>query len=196
MLNSARSAGQKAAKLVLNMLSFSYEGDSDFEESNICELLDETIELANNDYNLKKKYDFRQIEIKKIYSTQIPKITCDKSSIMQVFFNILKNGAHAMSESVTDFKKDSGKFILRISTGKENQISIEIEDNGPGIDPEIINQIFNPFFTTKRQGVGTGLGLWISYFIIQEKHKGTITVDSTLGKGTRFIIDLLVNIEK
>ena len=81
------------------------------------------------------------------------------------------------------------KFFLRIkNTG--TTICIEIEDNGPGIDESIINQIFNPFFTTKKQGVGTGLGLWVSYFIIQEKHQGTITVESTPGKGTRFIMHL------
>ena len=71
-------------------------------------------------------------------------------------------------------------------------LSIEIEDNGPGMDLHTRKKIFEPFFTTKPNGIGTGLGLSVSYFIITENHSGEITVESTPGKGTKFIIVLPV----
>ena len=67
---------------------------------------------------------------------------------------------------------------------------IEVEDNGPGMDEEIQRRLFEPFFTTKPIGVGTGLGLSVSYYIITEQHNGTITVDSAPGKGSKFVIRL------
>ncbi|MCK5074937.1 MAG: hypothetical protein KAR38_01115 [Calditrichia bacterium] len=69
-------------------------------------------------------------------------------------------------------------------------IIVEIKDNGPGMTDEIRRRIFEPFFTTKDKGVGTGLGLSVSYFIITENHNGTLAVESTVGKGTIFIIRL------
>ncbi|MCK5311317.1 MAG: histidine kinase, partial [Desulfobacteraceae bacterium] len=80
-------------------------------------------------------------------------------------------------------------FILRISK-KNNMIRIEIEDNGPGIDSEIQKKIFEPFFTTKPVGIGTGLGLSVSYFIICENHQGKMGVNSSSGKGAAFYIEL------
>jgi len=69
-------------------------------------------------------------------------------------------------------------------------VRIEIEDNGPGIKNAIIKRIFEPFFTTKSVGLGTGLGLSVSYFIITQIHKGQILVESSLGEGTKFVIIL------
>jgi len=80
---------------------------------------------------------------------------------------------------------------FRIATLREgNSVVIEIEDNGPGMDETVKARIFEPFYTTKSVGAGTGLGLYISYFIIVENHKGSITVESVPGKGTNFIIRL------
>jgi polar amino acid transport system substrate-binding protein len=87
------------------------------------------------------------------------------------------------------------KPAFTISTRKkEGEVIVEIEDNGPGMDEETKTRIFEPFFTTKAVGVGTGLGLYISYFIIVENHKGSINVESFPGKGTRFIIHLPVSV--
>ena len=187
-LASARTAGNKAAKIVSNMLSFSYQGKSDFEQVDICELMDLTIELAQNDYDLKKKYDFRLIDIQKKYESNIPRVLCEKIKIQQVFFNLLKNGAHAMADHLkSKVGNQKMMFSLRIKkTGPD--ICIEIEDNGPGMDDVIARQIFEPFFTTKGVGVGTGLGLWVSYSIIHEHHKGSITVEFTPGQGSCFRI--------
>ncbi|MCD4678737.1 MAG: PAS domain S-box protein, partial [Desulfobacula sp.] len=187
-LTSARMAGDKAAKIVSNMLSFSYQGESHLEPADICELLDLTIELAQNDYDLKKSYDFRLIDIKKEYETNVPKILCEKTKIQQVFFNLLKNGAQAMTEHLkTNVENHKMMFSLRIKK-QGPDICIDIEDNGPGMDDALIGQIFEPFFTTKAVGVGTGLGLWVSYFIIHENHKGSISVESTPDQGSCFKI--------
>ncbi len=193
-LKSARMAGQKAARLVSNMLSFSYQGDREkalMEPADICELLDMTVELAQNDYDLKKNYDFRNIIIQREYETNIDKIWCEKTKIQQVFFNLLKNGAQAMADLSSDPDK-SGKmtFIFRVKREKHN-ICIEIQDNGPGIDEITAGQIFEPFFTTKKAGTGTGLGLWVSYFII-DQHNGTINVKTSPGNGCCFKILLPV----
>ncbi len=187
MIESILESGGRASKIVDNMLSFSRKGTANFASHDLCALLDKTVELACNDYDLKKKYDFRKIKILREYDTTLPEVSCEASMIQQVFFNILKNGAHAMSEC--EDKKETPQFMLRV-VKESNMARAEIEDNGPGLDEFTRKRIFEPFFTTKGVGSGTGLGLSVSYFIITENHGGTMTVESTPGKGTKFIIRL------
>ncbi|MCK5348046.1 MAG: histidine kinase, partial [Desulfobacula sp.] len=149
------------------------------------DLMETTIELVRNDYRMKKQYDFRNIEIVKEYQENIPPIPCEKSEIQQVFLNILKNGAEAMA----DADVLSPKIIIRYFR-EEDLVVFEIEDNGPGIDREVKKRIFEPFFTTKEVGIGTGLGLSVSYFIIAENHDGMMSVESAPRKGTTFVIKL------
>lgn len=189
-LELIHKSGIRAADIVGNMLSFARKSESKSTLIDIRNLLDKTVELAENDYSLKKKYDFRQIEVSKEYQENMPSVVCEAGKIQQVFFNILKNGAEAMSENVD--KSIKSRFILRIST-LESMARIEIENNGPAIDEATRKRIFEPFFTTKGVGVGTGLGLSVSYFIITENHGGTLSVESAANKGTKFIIQLPVN---
>ncbi|MBI2026545.1 MAG: GHKL domain-containing protein, partial [Deltaproteobacteria bacterium] len=108
----------------------------------------------------------------------LPAISCYPSELNQVFMNLLTNAAQAIQK----------KGDIWITTKhEEDQISIEIEDNGCGIEKEHLEHIFDPFFTTKDVGSGTGLGLSITYNIIK-KHKGEIAVTSEKGKGTKFSI--------
>ena len=187
MIDSVIESGTRAARIVDNMLSFSRRSDSKFERHSLSDLLDKTVELASNDYDLKKKYDFRQIEIRREYEEGLPRIRCEGSQLQQVFLNILKNGAQAKAGYTP--AENPPQLILRIRRNHEH-ISIEIEDNGPGMDEAARKRAFEPFYTTKRVGVGTGLGLSVSYFIITENHKGSMTVDSKPGKGSRFTITL------
>jgi len=187
MLASIKEAGLRASKIVDNMLSFSRTGGAHFVSHNVCELLDQTINLAASDYDLKKKYDFRQIKIVREYQTNLPNIACEGTKIQQVILNLLKNGAQAMAERKN--RNEPSKFILR-AMREGDMMRIEVQDNGPGMSEEVRRRVFEPFFTTKEVGEGTGLGLSVSYFIVTENHGGTMTVESSPGKGAKFIIHL------
>jgi PAS domain S-box-containing protein len=187
-----REAGARASQIVKNMLSFSRKGGGLVQLENIPELLDRTIELASSDYDLKKKHDFKQIEIIREYDADVPWVPCEASKIQQVFLNILKNGAEAMSEHPDS--NHPHRFTLRVSKGKEEEmVVVEIEDNGPGIDEATRRRVFEPFYTTKEVGSGTGLGLSVSYFIVTENHGGALTVESDGSTGTKFIISLPIH---
>lgn len=190
ILQNVNESGRRAAKIVRNMLSFARMSESRFSYYDLAELMDQTLELANSDYDLKKKYDFRQIEIIREYAPNLPEIACEGSKLQQVFLNILKNGAEAMALNRKEGLKKS-RFIIRIMPDGE-MLRIEIEDNGPGMTADEKRRIFEPFFTTKPVGVGTGLGLSVSYFIITENHGGTMTVETASGEGTIFIIRIPV----
>ncbi len=186
ILENIRQAGSRAAVIVSDMLSFSRMSSSSFSSSDIAELLDKTIELASTGYDLKKKYDFRTIKISRLYDTTTPPAMCDGSKLQQVFLNILSNGAQAMDETKS---LRPPEFNLKLSHDR-SRVIIHIEDNGPGIPENIRKRIFEPFFSTKGVGLGTGLGLSVSYFIITNHHKGTLEVESEPGKGATFIIKI------
>lgn len=186
-LNNINNAGKQAAKIVNNMLSFAKQSESNWNENRLDELIDKSIELAENDYSLRKNYDFRQIRIIREYQDDIPLVACDPSKIQQVLFNIIKNASEAMRE---DNKTASPTITFRLKRGSGTAVNIEIEDNGPGIDDKIGKRIFEPFFTTKDIDKGTGLGLSVSYFIIVNDHKGSLEFESQVGKGTKFLISL------
>lgn len=186
-LDDIRQSGQRAAEIVANMLSFSRKADGGGSPADLAELLDRTVLLAGNDYDLKKCRDFRQIEIVREYESDLPPVFCQAGKIQQVFLNILRNGAEAMMAM-----KDPGRtpqFVLRVGQD-QGMVRVEITDNGPGMDEATRRRVFEPFFTTKPPGSGTGLGLSVSYFIITEDHGGAMFVESNPGVGTRFIIQL------
>lgn len=189
MIDSTLDAGRRAAAIVSNMLSFSRKSASSFTLEDPFALMDKTLEIAESDYNLKKKFDFKKIEILKEYAQNLPLVYCKASEIQQVFFNILSNGAQAM---VNGKSTEPPCFVIRIFQ-EETMICIQIRDNGPGMNSDIKKRVFEPFFTTKKQGEGTGLGLAISYFIVTENHKGFIEVDSSPGQGTCFLIQIPID---
>ncbi len=187
MINGINDAAGRAAKIVSNMLSFSRKSEDNFREHDLSLLMDEVIDLAANEYDLTTKYDFRRIEIVRDYDGHTPAVYCERSEIQQVFLNLLKNGAQSMNAK--DYKGERPRFTLRVHRNEDN-VQVEIEDNGQGIDKSVQKRIFEPFYTTKRVGEGTGLGLAISYFIITDLHKGSMEVFSSPGNWTRFIINL------
>ena len=141
----------------------------------IDNILDDAVKMV------KKTKEASDIEIIKNYK-KIPQIEANQVEIHQIFFNILSNSVDAI--------RNHGK--IEISAGMKNEnIEIKISDIGSGIAPENINKLFDPLFTTKDPGKGTGLGLNIVYRLVT-KYKGTIDVKSSLGKGTAFIITLPV----
>nr|NJM03563.1 PAS domain S-box protein [Desulfobacula sp.] len=188
MIKAVTESASRMAAIVENMLNFARKGDSGFSTHDPVELLEKTLTLASTDYDLKKQYDFKAISIRREYEANLPMVACESGKIQQVILNILGNGAHAMLENKTASRP---VFTLRLKAEKEPpMLRIEIEDNGPGMNEEIRKRIFEPFFTTKPVGVGTGLGLSVSYFIITEHHGGTMDVVSEPGRGTTFMIRL------
>jgi len=184
-LEGIHDAGVRAARIVTNMLGFARKSVGDYEECRLDELLDKTVELAGGDYDLKKQYDFRQIEIVRDFDPDLGPVQCQAMEIEQVFFNIIKNAAQALNESEREAQSAPPRITLR--TRRVDGMAVaEIEDNGPGMPEEIRKRVFEPFYTTKSIGVGTGLGLSVAYFIVSQNHKGSITVESTPGIGTTF----------
>jgi PAS domain S-box-containing protein len=188
MLLSIRSSGAQAAQIVSNMLSFSRKSDAALVPDDVTAILDKTLELASTDYNLKKNYDFKKIQIVREYEPNLPKILGSSSKLQQVFLNLFRNGAEAMGEKKFP-DGQAPRFTLR-ARHTPPWVRVELEDNGPGLEETVRKRIFEPFFTTKPVDRGTGLGLSVSYFIITEDHSGMMSVQTAVGEWTRFIIDL------
>lgn len=184
-ITNIREGGARASRIIANMLQFSRRSDSIRELSDLNAILDQSLELAASDYDLRKKYDFRQIAIVKDFADNIPMIPITVSEIEQVVLNIVKNSAYAISESgVAD-------PVITIRTFcRGGYAVVEIEDNGTGMPDYVRKRIFEPFFTTKEVGTGTGLGMSISYIIITSNHNGLMEVWSEPGAGTKITISL------
>ncbi len=190
LLDQFYEAGVRVNTIIDNMLSFSRKSESKQLPCDLGDLLDKAVKLASQDYDLKKNYDFRKIAIRKDYDAGFPMVPCEASKIEQVFFNILKNGSEAMHEAGVA----EPEFMLTIRR-KNRNACVEIRDNGPGMDRDVRKRIFEPFFTTKESGVGTGLGLSVSYFIIRQGHGGSLEVLSQPCEGTTFVICLPLDTE-
>ena len=187
-LDAIRQSASRASRIVADMLAYSRGTGADFQPAVIEEMLDTVIRLATSDYDLKKKYDFKQIEIVREYDPALDTLICDQTEIEQVLLNLVKNAAQAMAEGGTPRPH---RITLRTRRGHEYGC-IEVQDNGPGMNEQTQRRVFEPFFTTKAAGVGTGLGLSVSYFIVTEHHKGTMDVVSKPGEGACFTICLPV----
>ena len=155
-LQAIREAGSRAAEIVDNMLQFSRKSGDHASKVVVTDLIDRSITLAGQDYDLRKKYDFRHIEIIREFQAEIPEVSAVGTEIEQVILNLLKNGAQAMQSNTAERPP---RFILRCVT-EANTVRIEVEDNGPGMHEDIRKRVFEPFFTTKDVGTGTGLGLF------------------------------------
>ncbi|MBN2529275.1 MAG: PAS domain S-box protein [Deltaproteobacteria bacterium] len=185
MLDSIYDAGTRAATIVKNMLGFVRISGKQHLPCNLPELMETTLEMALNDYDLARKTDFRKIKIQRAYAGDVRTVNCDAGKIQQVLLNLIKNAGQALFEA----QVSEPRIFIRIQPQKE-MVKIEFEDNGPGIPENIARRVFEPFFTTKQVGAGTGLGLSISYFIVVQEHNGQIRVEKGQYGGARFVIEL------
>ncbi len=162
---------------------------------NIHEGIDSTILILK--HRLKASDDRPEIEIVKDYAN-LAKIQCFPGQLNQVFMNIMANAIDALEDSnigrsFTDIKVKPNLITVKTELLNDSQfVSIRIQDNGIGMRDDVKQKIFEHLFTTKAVGKGTGLGLAIAHQIVVEQHHGAIAVNSTLGKGTEFIITLPV----
>lgn len=181
------SAGERTTKIVSNILQFSRKSSSERKPTALPEVIERAVELAANDHDLKKKYDFRNITIVRDFAPDLPRVPVNATEFEQVIINLLKNAAQAMAES-----RLTRPEIHITASSEAGWVVIKVSDNGPGMEEGTRKRVFEPFFTTKEVGVGTGLGLSVSYTLITQNHKGVFTVDSAPGEGALFTIKLPV----
>lgn len=186
-LDGIQLASERAAKIVKTMLEFSHAHKSEMAQYDLVILIDESLELATNTFELKKDNQAKMPFVIRDFDNDLPLIECSASEIQQVLLNILLNAAQALQTA----QGMTTEPTIAIRVKMENElVIIDIEDNGPGMPEKVQKHIFEPFFTTKEVGSGTGLGLSVSYFIIKQHHQGDIEVHSKPEKGTRFSIRL------
>ncbi len=186
-IEDIRSAALRASNIIRHLLDFSRRSESSRAACDLPGIVRKALALAQSDYDLKKRYDFRQIHIDLEVDDDLPVIHCTETEIEQVFLNLLRNSAQAMASA--DPPIESPRISIRLSTIPDG-VRIEMDDNGPGMLPEVRHRAFEPFYTTKEPGQGTGLGLSVSYFIITKGHEGRMKVESEAGQGCRFTIEL------
>ncbi len=153
-MRSIRESGERAAVIVDNMLQFARKAESKAHPENLGQLVDQALELAAVDYDLKKKYDFRGIEIVREYDTALPQVNCIASEIQQVLLNLFRNAAQAIYTE--EEKAEPPRIMLRIMEINE-MACIEVEDNGPGMDEETMKKVFDPSSLPARLVKGRGL---------------------------------------
>lgn len=183
MLDSIREAGERSATIVRNMLEFSHNSQRKTSLVDIKYLIEQTIALNRNSYP--KTQNDQAPEIITEFSDPLPPLYASAPELQQVLLNLLRNAKQALANNAIEHPR-----IWIRAYAQDHHLVIEVQDNGPGMTDTVRQHIFEPFFTTKELGSGTGLGLSVSYFIITERHQGTIDVKTAPGKGSNFIIQL------
>lgn len=170
-------SAERCHKIVHGLLSFARQHPPERKWVHIHSVIKGAVEILS--------YELRNSNIRVVTSfpAEMPRLLVDPHQLQQVFLNLLNNARQALEDHQT-----SAEIHITIER-RDQSVRITFRDNGPGISPENLRKIFDPFFTTKPVGVGTGLGLSLSYGIIRE-HKGTITAHSLPGEGTSFVIEL------
>ena len=176
-------AGTKQiSRIVLAMRDFSHPGSKDKEPFDINKAILSVITVSRNEWK-----SFAEVVTE--LSPDLPLVPCIGGECNQVFLNMIINASHAIKDLPEDGSAVKG--TITISTRTEGEYAeVHIRDTGTGIPKESRSKIFDPFYTTKEVGKGTGQGLAIAYSLITEKHGGSITFETEMGKGTEFVIRL------
>jgi two-component system NtrC family sensor kinase len=169
---------RRASRIVQNLLTFARQHKAEKGPAVVNQVLDDTLELRG--YELR----VRGIEVTRDYDEALPETMADAHQLQQVFLNLITNAEQAMERTPAR----SQRLIIR-TRRHGDALRIELEDTGPGIPPNLLERIFNPFFTTKPTGSGTGLGLSISLGIVRE-HEGRIWAENVTHGGARFVLEL------
>ena len=177
LLRSIRAGAERTADIVADLKSFARTGGTELAEADIVSGIDTTLNLIGP--LLKNR-----VEVRRNIVPGVPRVLCNAGHVNQVFMNILTNAAQAIT--------GTGWIEVSIHTVDDGgTIRVAISDSGPGIKPELMAKISDPFFTTKEVGEGTGLGLWICANIVRA-HGGTITWGNRAGAGAEFVVTLPV----
>jgi len=173
-LSKMESELVRSTKLVRNLLDFARQSPPAFRQVNLNDVINRALDLAAHSAQL------QHVQIINEPDLSLPTVTADSDQLQQVFTNLILNAIQAMTKG--------GTLTLRTSVEHE-QLKVEVRDTGHGISPENMRRLFTPFFTTKQEVKGVGLGLAVAYGIIQ-RHKGRIEVQSQEGVGTTFTVYL------
>ena len=174
------SEARRASRIVQNLLTFARQHKAEKVPTALNQVLDDTLELRG--YELR----VRGIDVRREYDESLPDTMADAHQLQQVFLNLITNSEQAMEQC------DGHHHRLTVRTRRTGDtMRIEVEDTGGGIPANLIERIFNPFFTTKPTGSGTGLGLSISLGIVRE-HEGRIWAENVPQGGARFVVELPV----
>lgn len=185
LFSSMKVGSERIREIVLSLRNFSRLDEAEFKQADIHQGIDSTLMILH--HRLKAKSHYPMIQVIKDYG-QLPLVECYVGQLNQVFMNLLGNAIDALEL----LPLENPHIWIHTELIDPNRLSVEISDNGAGIPEEIHSKLFDPFFTTKPIGKGTGLGLSISYQIVVERHKGKLSCDSEVGKGTKFTIEMPV----
>ncbi len=181
--------GKRADSIVKNMLLHSREGSGDHRPADINALIDESLTLAYHGARAEKP-DFN-VTLQRNFDSSAGMVEVFPQEITRVFLNLVSNGFYAVAKRKLEAGDPGFDPVLSAATRDlGDSVEIRIRDNGTGIPPEVKDKMFNPFFTTKPAGEGTGLGLSMSHDIIVKQHGGTIDVETEPGQFTEFRIVL------
>ncbi|MCH8060457.1 MAG: two-component sensor histidine kinase, partial [Proteobacteria bacterium] len=178
-LDIIESETRRCNDIISNLMQFSRQEKGEFSEISINDVVEKSVGIVDHQLSL------NNIRVTMDLAESIPPILGNANQLQQVLMNLAINAQHAMGE-------DGGTISIQTVIDNES-VMIIVDDTGPGIDDEVAANIFEPFFTTKAAGEGTGLGLSVSYGIIQE-HEGAISVTKAPGGGARFEIRLPMNV--
>ncbi|MEH2213727.1 trifunctional serine/threonine-protein kinase/ATP-binding protein/sensor histidine kinase [Nostoc sp.] len=184
LLLSMRVGADRIRKIVLSLRNFSRLDESEIKSVDIHSGIDSTLLILQHRLQSNSKHP--EIAVIQKYG-QLPLVNCYASALNQVFMNIINNAIDALEESDVNRQPT---IIIQTEFREAKKVVIRIADNGIGMSESVQNKIFNPFFTTKSIGSGTGLGLSTSYSIVVEKHGGNLSCISAPGEGTEFIIEI------
>jgi signal transduction histidine kinase len=173
------------------MLQHSRSGKVEKEATNLNTLADEYLRLAYHGLRAKDKAFNANMETD--FDPGLPRVNVVPQDIGRVLLNLFTNAFHAVNEKKGSAPEEYQPTICVESRKTAQGVEISVRDNGRGIPENIREKIFQPFFTTKPTGEGTGLGLSMSYDIVTKGHGGDLIVDSTQGKGTTFTVSLPFN---
>ncbi|MBD2607140.1 two-component sensor histidine kinase [Scytonema hofmannii FACHB-248] len=192
VLQSMNIGTERIRDIVLSLRNFSRLDQSEFKAVDIHEGIDNTLMILQ--HRLKATDKSPEIEVIKDYGN-LSNVECYAGQVNQVFMNILVNAIDALEEfnakrTYQEIRDNPCRITIRTSVVDFLWVKIAIADNGSGIPESIQKRIFNPFFTTKPVGKGTGMGMAISYQIITEKHGGKLEFFSKPGKGTEFVVQI------
>jgi two-component system NtrC family sensor kinase len=170
---------ERVTNIVKAMKEFAHPDEKEHNPADLNHALQTTLLVASNEYKYLAKIDTDFAEL--------PPVICNVGELNQVFLNLIVNAAHA----IQDAGKDVTTGRIRVSTALDGDTAlIRISDNGCGVPAENLSKLYDPFFTTKEVGRGTGQGLAITHSILVDKHGGDISVQSTVGLGTEFTLRL------